>query len=183
METGEFQERRPVVQEVARVRVFTLDADMFLANVRGKWDLIVVDLPDPNSIELAKLYSVEFYRKVRRALAEDGLVVVQATSPFHAKETFLCIRRTMEAARIATLPYHDNVPSFGDWGWLLGSPRPRIWLPVTSIPVETSYLTPEVFQRSRAFGKAWLDSKYRDVSSLMRPVVMDRYLDEGWRVE
>ncbi|RYG24283.1 hypothetical protein EON82_11310 [bacterium] len=143
---------------------------------------IFVDLPDPNSIELAKLYSLEFYRKLRRCLSADGVAVVQATSPFHAKETFLCIRRTMAAAGLRTLPYHDNVPSFGDWGWILANAKGE-WRGRGEIEVPTSYLTPELIQRSRAFGRDWLTSGFSDVSTLMQPVVLQRYLDAGWKVE
>jgi len=176
----------PVTQEVARVEVFTVDADRFLRAPGGNWDVLIVDLPDPNSVELAKLYSREFYRKARGALAPGGVMVVQATSPYHARETFLCVKRTVEAAGFATVPTHDNVPSFGDWGWLLASPdrdlRPRL-AALPEIPIATRYLTLDVLQRATAFGRDALKSNHQDVSTLMRPIVLDRYLQEGWKVD
>lgn len=180
---------RPPLREVAKVEVVTLDADRFLAGVSEPADVLIVDLPDPNSIELAKLYSREFYRKVRQALAKDGVMVVQATSPYHARETFLCIRRTIASAGFGTLATHDNVPSFGDWGWILASPghdekwlRGRLAL-IGSFDVPTRYLTPDLLGRAWVFGKDGLASAYTDVSTLMRPIVLDRYLNEGWKVE
>lgn len=52
-----------------------------------------------------------------------------------------------------TLPYHDDVPSFGDWGFLLAwrgperesALRPRI-AALERFPVETRSLTPSVFR-------------------------------------
>lgn len=180
---------RPPMREIAKVEVVTLDADRFLDGVTEPADVLIVDLPDPNSIELAKLYSREFYRKARRALARDGVMVVQATSPYHARETFLCIRRTIASAGFGTLPTHDNVPSFGDWGWVLAVPgHDEGWLRrrlfgVKRLTVPTRYLTPELMGRAPVFGRGGLSSAYSDVSTLMRPIVLDRYLNEGWKVE
>jgi spermidine synthase len=74
---------------------------------------VLIDFPDPSSVELAKLYSREFYRKLRRVLAPGAVLALQSTSPYHAREAFLCILRTLESAGFSALPYHDNVPSFG----------------------------------------------------------------------
>ncbi|MGV3615839.1 MAG: polyamine aminopropyltransferase [Fimbriimonas sp.] len=180
---------RPPLREIARVEILVLDADRFLDRVAQPADVMIVDLPDPNSIELAKLYSREFYRKARRALARDGIMVVQSTSPYHARETFLCIRRTVESAGFGTLPTHDNVPSFGDWGWILATPaHDEAWLRrrlggMRQLNVPTRYLTVDLLRRAPIFGREGLKSAYEDVSTLMRPIVLDRYLNEGWRVE
>lgn len=183
---------RPHTEKVADVRVMNIDADRFLENVEGQWNVIVLDFPDPNSVELAKLYSLEFYQKLKNHLAPDGLIVLQSTSPYHAKEAFLAIRRTLEAAGLETLPYHDNVPSFGEWGWILATRDRRA--PVLesranrldSLTVATDYLTPEVFQASRVFGKEALSGRpeNRDkINTLMEPVLLDLYLRAGWKLE
>lgn len=183
------QGQRPPLRKIAEVDVVTLDADRFLNGVADPADVLIVDLPDPNSIELAKLYSREFYRKARRAMARDGVMVVQATSPYHARETFLCIRRTLASAGFGTLPIHDNVPSFGDWGWILATPaHDEPWLrrrlsELKRLEIPTRYLTPDLLQRAPIFGRDGLKSAYQDVSTLMRPIVLDRYLNEGWKVE
>ena len=83
------------------------------------WDVIVVDLPDPNNLSLGKLYTVAFYRLVRAALAPDGVAVVQSTSPYLSPRAFWCVVATLDAADLHPLPYHAHVPSFGDWGFAL----------------------------------------------------------------
>ncbi len=190
-ESGETdQAGRGVSEPISTVEVYIVDADRFIADVGDAWNVIFIDLPDPSSVELAKLYSKEFYLKLRPILAETGMVALQATSPYHASETYLGIQRTLEAAGFRTLPYHDNVPSFGDWGWLLGwkneSTEDAVKAKIarlTRFQVETDYLTPEVFRRALVFGKNWLESRHDDISTLMDPKVLYYYLDESWIAE
>lgn len=170
----------------AKVTVVTMDADLFARKVdRGQpYDVIISDLPDPNSIELVKLYSREFYRAVRSLLAVDGIFVVQATSPFHAKEAFLCIKRTIEAAGFDTLPFHENIPSFGDWGWVMAwnNERQRPDLKKLSLLVATEYVTSDVIAASVVFGKNQLTTTRWDVNTRLNPVLLTLYL-EGWQID
>jgi spermidine synthase len=107
-----------------RVTVINQDAMRWLEEQEDVFDLVVVDLPDPRNYALGKLYSYEFYRLLRRHLAESGALVVQATSPYMAPRAFWCVERTIADAGFATHPYHAHVPSFGDWGYVLGLPLP-----------------------------------------------------------
>ncbi len=104
-----------------RVEVVTADAFSWLrAGPAERFDAAVLDFPDPDDPALAKLYSVEMYAMVRRrALRPGGRVVVQAGSPYFAPEAFWSIRASAEAAGLATRAFHVDVPSFGDWGFVL----------------------------------------------------------------
>jgi spermidine synthase len=57
-----------------RVRVIEGDGRRFLRGVRGRYDVIVVDLPDPTTFQLNRYYTVEFFRAARRALTADGVL-------------------------------------------------------------------------------------------------------------
>ncbi|MCK5296440.1 MAG: polyamine aminopropyltransferase [Alphaproteobacteria bacterium] len=108
-----------------RVKVIYNDAfnsvDDLLANGK-KFDVIITDLPDPSHPDLNKLYSVKFYKKLHDLLAGDGAISVQSTSPYHAKEAFLTVGKTMETAGFKHVErYHHNVPSFGEWGWTIAT--------------------------------------------------------------
>ena len=176
-------------QHVAEVRVMNLDADKFLEQVNGFWDVIIVDMPDPSTPELTKLYSKQFYLKVRHRLAKNGIVSVQSTSPYLAKESYLCIGRTLTAAGFSILPYHENVPSFGDWGWFLctrqdwgkGVLKQRIAELEFTVP--TRFLTPEVFRRELVFGKGMNQSRYTEINTLLFPVLLSYYNHESWLLE
>lgn len=184
------QGQNPVApQRLAEVRIMNLDADKFLENVTGYWDVIIVDMPDPSTPELTKLYAREFYSKVKRHLAENGIMAVQATSPYLARESFLCIGRTLSATGFSTIPYHENVPSFGDWGWYLCT-RPTInktrlmdRIRALTFKVHTRYLTPEVFQSQTVFGKGMLDTQHKEINTLLFPVLLTLYNHESWLLD
>ena len=179
-----------VLTVAAEVNVFTIDADKILEDLHGNYDVIVIDLPDPNSVELVKLYSREFYLKLNRLLKPGGMIAIQATSPYHAKESFLCILRTIHSAGYNSLPYHDNVPSFGDWGWVLswnsGQPAHEVRQLIAGLEefaVDTRYLhylTPDRLSAGISFGKGALDSEILDINTLMQPVLLKYYLSESW---
>ena len=116
-----------------RVAIHVEDAMAFLRRVEGQtYDVIVMDLPDPNRVETTKLYTTTFFGLAMRCLTARGVLVTQATSPFYARRAFWCIEHTMSAAAeqlqakrnrlLRTVPYHAYVPSFGDWGFVLAVP-------------------------------------------------------------
>ncbi|HME74926.1 MAG TPA: polyamine aminopropyltransferase [Mycobacterium sp.] len=115
-----------------RVDVVTDDAMTWLRGPHGgSFDAVIVDLPDPDTPVLGRLYSTEFYALVSRALAPGGLMVVQAGSPYSTPIAFWRTVSTIEAAGYAVTPYHVYVPTFGDWGFALARrgdtpPRPTI---------------------------------------------------------
>jgi len=123
-----------------RVRVVNADAMQWLWHAeRGtRFGAIVIDLPDPSTPGLARLYTRELYRLAARRLTPGGVVVTQATSPYYTRGSFWCIERSMAAAGLATRPYHISVPSFGEWGFVLGGATLPRELPRPT--VRTSYL-------------------------------------------
>ena len=96
-------------------RVNIVKADAFLAidellKKRSVFDAIIVDLPDPSHPDLNKLYSVNFYARLKQLLAGDGVMAIQSTSPYHAKDSFISIGKTVKAANFNHVEqYHDNV--------------------------------------------------------------------------
>ncbi|MFC4856600.1 polyamine aminopropyltransferase [Actinophytocola glycyrrhizae] len=105
-----------------RVQVVPADAFTWLRAATARFDAVIIDMPDPDSTATAKLYSEEFYSLARQRLAPGGRMVVQAGSPYFAPRTYDCIGATIRAAGLATTPYHVNVPTFGDWGFILAQP-------------------------------------------------------------
>lgn len=109
-----------------RVHVVNEDAFVWLDQRKeaGGFDLVVVDFPDPNHYALGKLYTKRFYSLLERALDDDGVVVVQSTSPLLVRKSFWTIVTTMEAAGFVVRPYQVTVPSFGVWGYCLAKKAP-----------------------------------------------------------
>lgn len=104
-----------------RVSVVNQDAFVWLRNAKTKFDCAIVDFPDPSNFSLGKLYSDTFYRALKRSLKPQGVVVIQSTSPYFAKNSYWCVVNTLESVGFHTTPYHAYVPSFGDWGYVLAS--------------------------------------------------------------
>lgn len=67
-----------------KVKTQVNDGFYYLRNTTNKYDAIFIDFPYPNSYDLARLYSVEFYTYVRKALNPDGFAILDA--PFFDKE-------------------------------------------------------------------------------------------------
>ena len=104
-----------------RITVINEDAWSWLAKSGSLYDLIVIDLPDPESEDMAKLYSVAFYERVARRLSVGGVMITQATSPWFARRAFWSIGSTVEAVFEHAKPVTVYVPSFGLWGFFLAA--------------------------------------------------------------
>ncbi len=103
----------------SNVRIFNQDAYKFIEESSAFYDVVIIDLPDPNNHSLGKLYSQEFYGLLAKRLSVGGTVVTQSTSPYFAPNAFWCIHQSMETVLPHTLGYQTNVPSFGPWGFNL----------------------------------------------------------------
>ena len=103
-----------------RVRIVNQDALRWLSDAEGVWQVAIIDLPDPKSADLARLYSVELFRLVARHLSPGGVLVTQATSPYFTRNAFLSVLATVRAAGVEALPMHNHVPTLGEWGFVIG---------------------------------------------------------------
>ncbi len=174
-----------------KVNIINLDAFMYLKDnvdilkspkVKKKfkqWDLIIVDLPDPNNEALAKLYSVKFYKLVKACLSPDGVAVTQSTSPFHARKVYWCIYNTIKYSGFKNvLTYKANVPAFGVWGFIAFS-KADLNIPNQSFPdIKLKYLNNEILPSLFAFPSDILKVK-TGVNKVFRPIILD-YYENSW---
>ncbi len=117
-----------------------------------RFDAVIVDLPDPDTPVLGRLYSAEFYALAGHALAPNGLMVVQAGSPFSTATAFWRTVSTIRAAGYAVTPYHVHVPTFGDWGFALarrGDTGPTPTVPADAPPLR--FLNQRVLDAASVF--------------------------------
>ncbi len=162
-----------------RVKIINSDAFKYIENSDKIFDIIIIDLPDPNNSSLARLYSREFYKLVKKKLAKQGLVVSQSTSPYFSPEAYWCVNETFKAAGYKyTYPYHVYVPSFGDWGFIMASDV-KYDINNFKLGVETKYLDNETYKKAFVIEK---DIKRNNIkfSTLDKPAILDYYL-QGWR--
>lgn len=104
----------------SKVTIYNEDAFVWARSNTQSYDFIVIDFPDPSNYSLGKLYTTTFFREINRMLSPDGCMVIQSTSPFVARKSFWIINQTLKKEGFRTAPYHCYVPSFGEWGFILG---------------------------------------------------------------
>jgi spermidine synthase len=158
-----------------RVTIFRSDAFITINKLLKEgqvFDAIIVDLPDPSHPDLNKLYTVNFYARLKQLLSGDGLIAIQSTSPYHAKDSFISIGKTLRAANFTHVQqYHDNVPSFGEWGWTIGakmgkSPLARL-NNLKQLPVKHSWLNIDILKSAFIFpNDFYIDEESIDINIL-----------------
>ena len=182
---------KPRIERVAHVDVLHVDASKFLQNVEEIFDVIIIDFPDPSSADLARLYSTMVFDRVRERLAPFGVMSIQSTSPVHAKDVFLSIGKTLNASGFDTIPYHQNVPSFGEWGWHLCTRSNENYARdikekianIEEYSISTEFIHPDLFRASMTFGKGGLESDKAAVNTISNPTLIVQYLKSAWKVE
>ena len=166
---GSFRDRR--------VHVVSADAMVWLEQTNDLFDFAIVDLPDPSNFSLGKLYTSLFYRMLGRHLSQSGAFTVQSSSPLFAPQSYWCVVRTIEDAGFQTTPYHVYVPSFGEWGFVLGT-RAAYQRPAT-LPGGLRFLTRETLEPLFEF-PVDMQAVPVEVNRLHNQALV-RYYEQEWR--
>ncbi|MGG1657896.1 spermidine synthase [Brevibacillus sp. NRS-1366] len=145
-----------------KVRTVVEDGRAFLEQNEEKWDVIILDLPEPtlDSIALSRLYSWEFYRLLMDRLNPGGIVGIACSVVSYMPEYYWTIQATLKSAGFHVLPYHFDVlvEHEEDWGYVVASTRP-ITSGEVRISVPNRYLTPsrlkDMFHIRYGYSKYW----------------------------
>lgn len=160
-----------------KVTVLNQDAWKFMEDNKMFYDIIIIDLPDPNNISLSRLYSQSFYHLLSSHLSKSGAMVTQATSPMFTRNAFWCIAQTLETSNLYVKPYHTYIPSFGEWGFVLAS---HLSLPINNIDVKLKlkYINTKTMEHMQVFDNDI--SKSSVESNKLSNHKLIYYYDEGW---
>ncbi len=111
-----------------RVELLHLDALEYLEQTDRRFDVVVVDVPDPLEAGPAyHLYTQEFYELLKDRLRPGGMIVAQSgpTGPAFYEQCFSAVARTIGSVFPSVFAYDTFVPSFGSaWGFVIGSLGP-----------------------------------------------------------
>ncbi|MCP4442816.1 MAG: polyamine aminopropyltransferase [Aureispira sp.] len=184
-----FTELNENALENEKVEVLNGDAYTYLEATQEYFDVIVIDFPDPKSIELGRLYSYEFYRMCYKQLRPNGVIVVQSGSPYYATKAFACIEKTIAAAGFQTIPIHNQVLTLGQWGWTIGAKSiPKDTLKpllrqMTFDGMETRWINNDAMSHITSFGKSLvkLDTAKIEVNRIHNPVLSAYYRQGNWQ--
>ncbi|MBX7154102.1 MAG: polyamine aminopropyltransferase [Bacteriodetes bacterium] len=161
------------------VKIVNDDAFVWLRSHIGKYDIIIVDFPDPSNYSVGKLYTDMFYRTMKKVTHDSTIVVVQSTSPLVAPKSFWCVNATLQSAGFNTKPYHTFIPSFGEWGYILASPSaiPDLFHS-ERLPDSLLYFTPTIFQQMLNFAP---DMKTNTVNiNKLNNQILVQYFEQEW---
>ena len=107
-----------------KVTIHNQDAFLWSKTNTKKYDVIIIDFPDPSNYSLGKLYSLNFYKTLANLANPNTVVVIQTTSPYFAPKSFWCINKTVKQVFKNTDAFHVYVPSFGEWGFTIATLNP-----------------------------------------------------------
>ena len=111
-----------------RVELHHTDALRFLEDSADRFDIAIIDVPDPLEGGPAYLlFTREFYELLRDRLSPQGMLVAQSgpTGPAFYEQCFSAVWNTISAVFPATFASEAFVPAFGaTWGFIVGSLGP-----------------------------------------------------------
>lgn len=161
-----------------KVNVYNEDAFIWLRNNKQLFDAVIIDFPDPSSFSIGKLYSTVFYQLLKKSLRPEGIAVIQSTSPYVAPKSFWCIDHTLRASGFYTRPYHNFVPSFGEWGYIMASPTDNHnWF--SKIPPALKYLNDATLQQMFVFAEDMKAHQEVGINKLNNQALVT-YFEEEW---
>ncbi|MBF0433368.1 MAG: hypothetical protein HQK83_18975 [Fibrobacteria bacterium] len=169
-----------------RVRILNTDMFSFLKTTQEKFDIIILDFPDPHHDAVGKLYSKEMYTYAKLSLEKGGFLITQSTSPYFNCRAFLIIAQTLDAVFTGnTLSLKVAMPTFGLWGFQLASEelsqeklKSALEQFETSIP--TDFVNRDIVQSAYRWSKiTFREIKNAPVNSWLQPVLVNAYLEKG----
>lgn len=187
----------PILKEInedafsnSKVQLINTDGYTYIENTMEMFDVIIIDLPDPKTIELGRLYSYEFYSKCYRQLRKYGVIITQAGSPYFAPKAFACIDKTLEKSGFSTVPIHNQVVTLGEWGWIIGAKnisKHNLKAELISLQfpsIETKWINNESMSLLTSFGKDFFraDTSEIKVNEIHNPVLYKYYLNGTWDI-
>ena len=111
-----------------RLELHHADALKFLEDTQDRYDVIIIDLPDPLEAGPAyMLFTQEFYHLVKDRLKPQGLMVAQSghTGPTFYEQCFSIVANTIGSVFPAVYASEAFIPSYGStWGFVIGSMGP-----------------------------------------------------------
>ncbi len=161
-----------------KVSVVNADAFTWMIKNNVQFDAVIVDFPDPSNFSIGKLYSNSFYKLLNRSLSSGGIAVVQSTSPFVAPKSFWCVKNTLASVGLHTVPYHNFVPSFGEWGYIMAMKTSnRNWY--QQVPANLRFANRKAIENMLFFSE---DLKAKDSIQInkLNNQALVHYFEEEW---
>ena len=158
-----------------RVKLVHDDALAYLESTSERFDVIIIDVPDPLEAGPAYLlFTREFYSLIRDRLTDGGLMVSQSgpTGPSFYEQCFSVVANTVASVFPVVTLSETFVPSFGStWGFVIGS-----------LQYDPAKMSPEDVD-ARIADRVSGQLRYFDGTTLRGMVSVPKYLRESFSNE
>ena len=113
------------IQNDPRVRVHVTDGRLFLKTTASTFDVIIVNLPDPQTAQLNRFYTLEFFREAARKLTGSGILALRLTaSEDYISPELAAFLRSIYKTLHAVFPEVAAIP--GETVLFFGAKRPGV---------------------------------------------------------
>lgn len=160
-----------------KLKIKNADAFMWLKENKKRYDCIIIDFPDPSGFSVGKLYTTAFYRLLRSAMTPEAVAVIQSTSPYVAPKSFWCVSETLKASGFNPVAYHNYVPSFGEWGYVMAMNTRQYQLPDT-FAIEKKYISKAVMEQMLQFPEDMKTKEVLQINKLNNQALVTYFEDE-----
>lgn len=167
-------------QSLSNKKLTLVNADAFewIKHCKTKFDVIIVDFPDPSNFSVGKLYTKTFYGKLYNIISDEGKICIQSTSPFVAPKSYWCVESTLKQVGFNTYPFHCYVPSFGDWGYIIATKNQ--FVPAKNYLSSLRFVNKEAFEQMSTFTKD--EARVPVEINKLNNQILVHYFNEEWGV-
>ena len=109
---------------------------------------------------------------------ENSVAVIQSTSPYVAPKSFWCVSETLKASGFQSVAYHNYVPSFGEWGYVMAMNFKDYQIPDT-FNIEKRYISKAVMEQMLQFPEDMKAHETLEVNKLNNQALVN-YFEEEW---
>jgi spermidine synthase len=104
-----------------RVQVVNLDGRLFVKGVGESYDVVLLHLPSPSTLQINRFYTLEFFEEVRSLLGQRGVFsLILSSSPAHIPLEMAERNRCIYEALTEVFPHFLVVP--GEYNLFVASP-------------------------------------------------------------
>ncbi len=133
-----------------RFNLITENPFRHLSNGQKVYDLIVVDMPDPLTVEYEQFYQTPFYELCLKYLSKEGVLITNSGTVFPDRKVVSSVSRQLKLAGIEPVELQAQIPTLGHRSWLIGS-RVRLNLDSIRITVPTKWISTEAIEMMKSW--------------------------------
>jgi len=126
------------------LRVIKEDARRWIKHIRSEYDAVLINTPDPSNVQINRYYTLEFFKEVKQALAQNGIfsIGLSPTANYmssEAKEINSIIFHTLKGVfqHVVVIPGEKNYFIASD-----GNVHLDIAKTLQSLNIENDYVQP-----------------------------------------